>query len=154
MSSPRLRPFPAFPLGAGLCLLLCAGAVVQPAQQQNRPLPVRGRAEPELAAFDRAMQQFMRERSIKAGTLAVMKGGRIVLARGYGYRDPARGLPLGPEAPLRLASVSKPITLAAVLKLIREGKLSLDTKVFVLLNVQPRRAGRWTNGCATSPSST
>jgi N-acyl-D-amino-acid deacylase len=38
---------------------------------------------------------------------------------------------------MRIASIGKPITLAALLKLIREGKLKLDTKAFVFLNVQP-----------------
>src|SRR5436309_726715 len=52
------------------------------------PLPASGREVSALAAFDRAMQQFMRERSITGGTLAVGKGDKLLLARAYGYADP------------------------------------------------------------------
>jgi N-acyl-D-amino-acid deacylase len=101
------------------------------------PLPMSGFAVPELRAFDDAMLQFMRQRGIKAGTLAVMKDGRVVLSRSYGYADAKRTLTLGPDPPLRIASISKPITAAAVLRLIREGKLKLDTKAFALLALKP-----------------
>src|SRR5437868_1891911 len=84
-----------------------------------------------------AMQKFMRDRHVSGGTLAVMKNGKLVLARGYGYADWHKGKLLGPDAPLRLASVSKPITLALILKLIREGRLTLDTKIVAFLNLTP-----------------
>ncbi len=51
------------------------------------PLPQTGKAAPALQKFDQAMQQFMQERSIRAGTLAVVKDGRLVLSRGYGHSD-------------------------------------------------------------------
>src|SRR5262249_15615705 len=78
-----------------------------------------------------------RERDIRAGTLAVMKDGRLVLARGYGYLDRDEHLPVTPESPFRLASLTKPITAAAIRKLIHEGKLQLDAQVFPLLGVDP-----------------
>jgi N-acyl-D-amino-acid deacylase len=106
-------------------------------RRQPFPLPTSGAANPDLAAFDQVMQEFMRDRQISGGTLAVLKDGQIVLQRGYGYADARKHKLLGPETPLRIASVSKPITAAAVLKLIRAGKLRLDTKVFALLQVTP-----------------
>jgi CubicO group peptidase (beta-lactamase class C family) len=101
------------------------------------PLPMTGDAVPELTAFDDAMQKFMRDRNILAGTLAVSKNKKVVLSRGYGHVDDARTHLCGPATPMRIASVSKPITLAALFRLIREGKLSLKTKAFVFLDVQP-----------------
>src|SRR5262249_26978778 len=50
-------------------------------------LPTTGDPVPALAALDRAMQEFMGDRRIRAGTLAVMKEGRLVLERGYGFAD-------------------------------------------------------------------
>lgn len=102
------------------------------------PLPVSGFPVPELRAYDDAMQKFMRERGIKAGTLAVMKDGRLVLSRSYGYADAKRTQTLGPDVPLRIASVGKPITAAAIRRLIREGKLKLSDKAFVLLGIRPQ----------------
>lgn len=101
-------------------------------------LPMSGFPVAELKAYDDAMQKFMRERGIKAGTLAVMKDGRLVLSRSYGYANASKTQTLGPDVPLRIASVGKPITAAAILRLIREGKLKPYSKAFVLLGVQPR----------------
>ncbi len=109
----------------------------QPAPAVKYPLPTSGQAVPALAAFDAAMQKFMRERHITGGTLAVMKDGKLVLARGYGYQDPFKGKLLGPDTPFRVASVSKPITLALLLKLIREGKIRFDTKIVAYLGITP-----------------
>jgi N-acyl-D-amino-acid deacylase len=88
-----------------------------------------------LAAFDDAMRKFMSERSIPAGTLAVSKNGKLLLSRGYGHVDSKRTHLCGPDTPMRIASVSKPITLALLLQLIRQGKLSWDTQPFVYLGV-------------------
>jgi N-acyl-D-amino-acid deacylase len=87
--------------------------------------------------FDQVMRQYMKERSIRAGTLAVSQGGKLLLARGYGFADAEGRRPIEPEDPLRLASLTKSITAAAIHTLIREGKLSLDTKAFPLLGLTP-----------------
>jgi WD40 repeat protein/serine/threonine protein kinase/CubicO group peptidase (beta-lactamase class C family) len=99
------------------------------------PLPRSGPVVPALKEFDQAMISFMRERGIRAGSLAVHKDGRLVLTRGYGYADRGEKLPVASDTPFRLASLSKPITAAAIRKLIRDGKLKLDTKVFPLLAI-------------------
>ena len=100
-------------------------------------LPRTGKAVPELAAFDDAMQQFMSQRGIGAGVLAVRKEGRVVLARGYGFLDPEGKRPVQPETPFRLASVTKPFTAAVVRKLCRDGRLKLDARVFDVLGLKP-----------------
>src|SRR5437868_44096 len=47
--------------------------------------PTTGKAVAELEGFDRAMLQFMKERNIPAGTLAVSKDGKLLLSRGHGF---------------------------------------------------------------------
>jgi formylglycine-generating enzyme required for sulfatase activity/CubicO group peptidase (beta-lactamase class C family) len=101
------------------------------------PLPRSGPFVPELEPFDRAMTQFMRQRDIPAGALAVVRDGKVVLSRGYGWADRERTKPLPEDAPFRLASVTKMITAAAVRKLIRDGKVRRDTKVYDLLGLEP-----------------
>lgn len=100
-------------------------------------LPITGTYAPALGAYDRAMVQFMHERSIQAGTLAVMKNGVIVLSRGYGWLDFNHTTLVPPDALFRFASITKPITAAAIKTLIRQGKLTADTRVFPLLQVKP-----------------
>ena len=88
-------------------------------------------------AFDREMEAFMAARKIPGGALAVVKDRRLVLARGYGWADREKKLPVKTNSLFRIASVSKPITAVAVLKLVEAGKLTLDTQAFPLLNLQP-----------------
>ncbi|MAG92680.1 MAG: D-aminoacylase [Planctomycetaceae bacterium] len=96
-----------------------------------------GDAVPELAAFDRMMQRFVEEHHIPGAALAVTAGSRLVLARGYGYADVAAKQPATPQSLFRIASISKPITAVAILKLVEAGKLSLDDPVFEHLKHEP-----------------
>jgi N-acyl-D-amino-acid deacylase len=122
-----------------LALLVAALARASLAAEALAPaaVPVTGAAVESLKAFDDAMLEFMRKYEIQAGVLAVSKDGRLVLERGYGWADQARTKPTPPDALMRIASVAKPITRAAVLKLIREGKIAYDTKAFHLLGIEP-----------------
>jgi N-acyl-D-amino-acid deacylase len=88
-------------------------------------------------AFDREMETFMSMRKVPGGALAVVKERKLVYARGYGWADRDARIPVQADSLFRIASVTKPITAVAVLKLVEDGKLALDTKAFPLLNLQP-----------------
>jgi N-acyl-D-amino-acid deacylase len=96
-------------------------------------IPVSGAAVPGMGAYDRIVIDFMRKHAIPGGAVAVMRDGKLIYARGFGYADAERGTPVQPDALFRIASVSKPITSAAVMKLVEEGKLGLDDRVAPLL---------------------
>jgi N-acyl-D-amino-acid deacylase len=76
--------------------------------------------------------------------LAVAKDGKLVLARGYGWADVAARRPVQPETRFALASVSKSLTAAAVLKLAEQGRLDLDARVFreLLTDLEPPPGAR------------
>ncbi|MCX5683479.1 MAG: serine hydrolase [Planctomycetota bacterium] len=118
-------------------LLVAALARASLAAEAPAAVPVTGAAVESLKAFDDAMLEFMKKYDIQAGVLAVSKDGRIVLERGYGWADKARTRPTPLDAIMRIASVTKSITKAAVLALIREGKIAYDTKVFAYLGIEP-----------------
>lgn len=88
-----------------------------------------------MESFDQAMISLMRRWEVPGAALAVAKDGRLVLARGYGLADVERREPVQPDSLFRIASVSKPITAAAVLKLVEEGRLELDAGAFDLLGL-------------------
>ena len=91
-----------------------------------------------FASYDVIIQQLMAKWGVPGVSVAVTKDGRLVLAKGYGIADKEGNLPVRPESLFRIASVSKPITAAAVLKLVEEGKLELEAKAFKLLdNLRP-----------------
>lgn len=62
-------------------------------------------------------------------SVAVLEGGRIVWARGYGVRDVETGTPVTAETLFQAASISKPVAAAAALRLVEKGLLELDTPV-------------------------
>ncbi len=102
-----------------------------------RPLPVTGEAAPGLASFDRTLTAFLEKKGIPGAALAVVKEGRLVLARGYGWADLETKRPVLPTSLFRIASLSKAITAAAVLQLADRGKLSLRAEPFELLGIEP-----------------
>jgi N-acyl-D-amino-acid deacylase len=107
-----------------------------------REVPITGKAAPGLEYLDDVMLRVMEKWGIPGGALAVVKDGKLVLARGYGWGNLASGAPVVPEAIFPTASLSKPITAAAVLKLVDDGKLKLDDKAFRLLGLRPPPGAR------------
>ncbi len=96
--------------------------------------PITGKAVPQLRSLDRLMLDILRDYNVPGGSLAIAKDGRLVFARGYGWADVENKKPMRPTSRFNLASCSKPITAAAILKLVDQGKLRLDDKVFALLS--------------------
>ncbi len=89
-------------------------------------LPVSGEAEPELTVFDQALQGYMAKKRLRGATLAVSRGGRLLLSRGYGFADAEERAPLPADALLRIASNVKPLTAMLIRKLAADGRLDLD----------------------------
>lgn len=92
-----------------------------------------GVAVPELAVVDRAVLQVISKYKVPGIAVSIAKDGKLVYARGFGTADLVSGEPTQPDTLFRVASVSKPITAMAVLKLIEDGRISLDTKVLAYI---------------------
>src|SRR6266852_1244544 len=123
---------PAFSLFTVL-VTLCAHAADKPEPK----LPITGETPSELEAFDILMTEFLHKHKVPGGALAITKDGRLVYARGFGYADVEKKEPVEPGSLFRIASVSKPFTVAAALQLVEHGKLKMDDKVFDLLKLEP-----------------
>lgn len=92
-------------------------------------IPISGAAVPGMGAFDQNIANVMRKYAIPGGAVAVLRDGKLIYARGFGYADVENKTPVQPDALFRIASVSKPITGVAIMKLVEEGKLGLDDRV-------------------------
>jgi uncharacterized protein (TIGR03437 family) len=92
-----------------------------------------GTAVPSLAPYDAFVTGLMAKYNIPGASLALTLNGRLMLARGYGYIDAQRTAPVQPDSLFRIASLSKAITAVAVMKLVEQGKLNLDSPAFALL---------------------
>jgi CubicO group peptidase (beta-lactamase class C family) len=119
-----------------LLLGLLAAAPAGDKKKAARP-PRTGLDDPDLACFDEMMERFMEDNEVPGAALAVAKDGRLVYARGFGYADPDAKAPVAPRALFRIASISKPITAAAILRLVELGKLKLEDAAFELLKIAP-----------------
>jgi CubicO group peptidase (beta-lactamase class C family) len=84
----------------------------------------------DFAGAEKAIRSFMRKWSITGASVAVSKNGKLIYARGFGYSDTISKEEIQPYYKFRLASISKLVTAVAVMKLIEEGKLSLNDRVF------------------------
>lgn len=93
-------------------------------------IPQSGREVPELKIFDEIMADILSVTEAPGGFLGFVYKERLVYARGFGYADTNSKEIVQPTSLFRIASVSKPITAAAILKLVEQGKLSLDHKIY------------------------
>ena len=77
------------------------------------------------------LTSFLRQNGLRGGiSVCISRGGRLTFAKGFGYSDLADSTVMQPYNVMRVASVSKLITAVAVMRLVEEGKLSLDQRVF------------------------
>lgn len=108
--------------------------------EHDRPVPrtfrVTGVEVPALGAVDARMQEWLRDTATRGAGVAVMRGGRLVLARGYTWAEPTYPT-VEPTTMFRVASCSKPITSIAVFQLVQAGRLALTDRVQDLLGLVP-----------------
>jgi N-acyl-D-amino-acid deacylase len=106
-------------------------------EKPEAKVPVTGESVSELEAFDTLMADFLHKHKVPGAALAITKDGRLVYARGFGYADVEKKEPVEPGSLFRIASVTKPFTVAAVLQLVEHGTLNMDDKVFETLKLEP-----------------
>ncbi|MCW3076928.1 MAG: beta-lactamase, partial [Bacteroidetes bacterium] len=71
---------------------------------------------------DALVREFLLTWKIKGGAVAITKNGNLIYNKGFGFSDKNDKQPIMPNTLFRVASVSKPITSIAIMKLIDEGK--------------------------------
>ena len=118
-------------------LLFITGLSAAPSEQAPSgataaaPRPA-GLTDPaELEAFiDGMMAAHFPSRHVSAATIAVVKDGALFFAKGYGFADREKRIPMDPATTLiRPGSVSKLFTWTAVMQLVEQGKLDLDADI-------------------------
>jgi CubicO group peptidase (beta-lactamase class C family) len=123
-------------------------------------------APANLAWWSRAaIDSYMRYsvwRGEKSGYIALFaRDGVPIYGNVAGWKDIASGAPLAMDTPVRIASMTKPVTAVAAMMLVEEGKLGLDDPVAdylpefghlrVATSVTPRADGSFTSVPATTP---
>jgi CubicO group peptidase (beta-lactamase class C family) len=99
---------------------------------------------PDLEAWlDGFMPYALESGDVAGAVVVVVKNGQVVLQKGYGHSDVTKGTPVDPEATLfRPGSISKLFTWTAVMQLVEQGKLDLDTDVNTYLDFKVPDGGK------------
>ncbi len=80
--------------------------------------------------LDGVMPLQLKREDIAGAVIAVVKDGKVLFAKGYGYSDVAKRTPVSPDNTLfRPGSISKLFTWTSVMQLVEQGKLDLDRDV-------------------------
>lgn len=85
---------------------------------------------PGSKAIEKEVNGFLRQWNLTGLTMSIVKNGKLVYAKGFGYSDLETKQPVEPGQLFRIASVSKLITAVAIMKLVEQKTISLDSKVF------------------------
>lgn len=133
-----------------LVLLFCLAISAQtpiatPAPQaQQQPAPAEPKvAEPphemtaaDVEAFlDGFMPMQLERENIAGAVVLVVKDGKVLAAKGFGYSDVEKKTPVSVDATLfRPGSISKLFTWTAVMQLVEQGKLDLDKDINTYLD--------------------
>ena len=91
----------------------------------NSTLPVEG-----YEGAERIINTFIRVNDLPGASVAIARDGKLIYARGFGYSNPWEGVQMEPYTRMRIASISKLITAAAIMKLQEEGKMTVNDRVF------------------------
>lgn len=78
---------------------------------------------------DVELTAFLSKWSIPGGAVAMVRGGKLH-SRGIGLANPAAGESVKRDSRFRVASITKPITATAILKLVEDRRIRLDDRVF------------------------
>lgn len=86
--------------------------------------------EVEAFADDFFARQDIKTLGIPGATFVVVKDGKVLLQKGYGYADVEKKIPVDPEKTLfRIASVSKVFTAVTVMQLVEQGEIDLNRDI-------------------------
>src|SRR6266850_2493362 len=130
-------------LASSLCVPLTCGqspastaAVAKAKAEPATSEPQVAAKAPELAAadleifLDGLMPLQLEHADIAGAVVAIVKHGKLLFAKGYGYCDYEKKVPVSPENTLfRPGSISKLFTWTSVMQLVEQGKLDLDRDV-------------------------
>ncbi len=114
----------------GCFALLLVAPPVAAQRTQTRAEELRhGFSVPRLARIDSVFEGMVRRREMAGVAVLVLRDGKIVYDRAFGWADIEARKPMRTDAIFRIASQTKAITSVAALILFEEGKLQLNDPV-------------------------
>jgi CubicO group peptidase (beta-lactamase class C family) len=116
------------PVGC-LFLLGCCFAAPSCAARQPAVTPAPAQDAARLAQLEKLIEGLRQELRIPSLSAAVVRDQKVVWAKGFGFADPEKKIPATEHTPYHLASLTKTFASTVVMRLVQEGKISLDDPV-------------------------
>ena len=103
-------------------------------KQPSKPLQAAkpeaaGVSSQRLSRIDSNLSQWVKEGKTNGVVALIVRDGKIVYNKAFGYDDPAKTIPMRTDHIFRIASQTKAITSVAVMMLYEEGKFLLDDPI-------------------------
>jgi CubicO group peptidase (beta-lactamase class C family) len=98
--------------------------------KDDNPGPQLPVGQEDIAVIDNQITQFIEKWEYPGATLAISKNGKLVYSKAYGLADVEANQAMATDNRMRIASISKTFTGVAILRLVQDGKLGLEDKVF------------------------
>src|SRR5208337_3967936 len=86
-------------------------------------------AKPSLDGLDEFVTQAMKDWKVPGLAIAVVQGDKVILLKGYGYRDLEKQLPVTPNTLFAIGSITKSFTVTTLGMEMDEGKMDWDKPV-------------------------
>ncbi|RYG42030.1 MAG: class C beta-lactamase-related serine hydrolase [Chitinophagaceae bacterium] len=100
------------------------------ADSQTAAGQTKARIDKKWGAYlDSLITDNMKESGIVAIGAAIIIDKKLVWTKGYGYADKAKRIPFEPTTIMNIASITKTFTGVCMMRLVEEGKLSLDEDI-------------------------
>lgn len=117
-----------------LALALALGSIAPLAQPAADAAAMIARIEapqvPDRQGLDAlTLEQVMQRFHVPGVSVAVIKDYKIHWAQAYGVADASSGRPVRADTPFQAASISKPVTAMAAMRLVQDGRFGLDDDV-------------------------
>ncbi|MBX6365139.1 MAG: serine hydrolase [Gemmatimonadetes bacterium] len=106
---------------------LALAVVAAPGTAQRAAVPAA--RTPDVAALDAYFAKAREDWGVPGMAVAIVKDGKVVLAKGYGVRELGKPDPVDEHTLFAIASNTKAFTATALATLVDEGKLSWDDRV-------------------------
>ncbi|HHT85830.1 MAG: serine hydrolase domain-containing protein [Bacillota bacterium] len=83
----------------------------------------------DASKFEEFVEGMMEEYEVPGLAVGIIRDGRVIYTKGFGYRDHERKLPVTPDTVFGIASVSKSFTALAIMQLAEKGLLAVEHPV-------------------------
>ena len=130
----RVRSLVSNAAVAAYCCLSVFTSPMQAAEEHGSEQLALSFAQKAEYVADGIIRTTMKDYNIPGLTLSIVKDGKLIVLKGYGYANLENKIPVDPyKTMFRIGSTSKTFTWTAIMQLVEQGKIDLSENVNVYL---------------------